>query len=90
MTNGKQIVPRMPTTTLSLDDIALAEKIITYKVGDLWVSVFDQGRSSDSLEVSQQTALSELGNDLLGTAGYLVYSSTSDALDALEQLAVDL
>ena len=35
----------MPYTTLNLSDVDLAEKIIAYQVGDLWVRRYDFGET---------------------------------------------
>lgn len=50
MTKSDQIVPRMPFTTLDLEDIALIEQIITFRVQDLWVRRFDFGETLSETE----------------------------------------
>lgn len=47
--NRKQIVPRMPNSTVSLQDIALIEDILFFKIGDLWTRVYDIGILVESL-----------------------------------------
>ena len=41
-----QIVPRMPSTTLTLKEIALIESIIDFKVEDLWRKAYDEPKDS--------------------------------------------
>lgn len=71
----------MPFTTLSLTDIELIEKIITFQIGDLWVRVYDLGESSQlsSLQLNQ---VKSLGEELLSAEVYAVYSSTTLNLNA--------
>ena len=41
LSKQEQIVPRMPLTTLTLENIALIESIIEFKIGDLWKRTYD-------------------------------------------------
>lgn len=86
----KQIVPRMPQTSLSLEEFALIEKILTFRVGDLWVRVYDQGVLASSLSESEQATLKSLGDELLGATSYVTYSTTDQDLTEIEQLIADL
>ena len=86
----KQIVPRMPQTSLNLEEIALIEKILTFRVGDLWVRVYDQGVLASSLSEPEQATLKSLGDELLGATSYVAYSSTDQDLTEIEQLIADL
>ena len=86
----KQIVPRMPQTSLNLEEIALIEKILTFRVGDLWVRVYDQGVLASSLSESEQATLKSLGDELLGATSYVTYSTTDQDLTEIEQLIADL
>lgn len=76
----------MPDTSLSLDEIALIEKIITLQVGDLWTRRYDLGEALTDLETAQ---VKTLGDEMMGSAAFLIYSTESRDLTSLEQLDVD-
>lgn len=84
---SQQIIPRMPRTTLLLDEIALIERIIELQVGDLWVRRYDLGESDFSL--AEFTRLVTLGNELMGVNAYQVYSLTTNELSSSQQAEAD-
>ena len=71
----------MPDSSLSLDEITLIEKIITFKVGDLWTRRFDLGETLSDLETAQ---VKTLGDEMMGSAAFLIYSTESRDLTSLE------
>ena len=82
LSTKQQIIPRMPYTSLSLNDIDLIDKIISFQVGDLWARRFDLGESNFSNE--EFTTLVTLGNELMGKAAYQTYSLTTKDLSRTE------
>ena len=70
LTTDDQVVPRMPTTRLTLDEIAFIERILTFLTGDLWVQRYDLGYP---LTAEESALLAEVGNEMLGRESYNVY-----------------
>ena len=83
LTQADQIVPRMPFTALTLDEIALIESIITFKIGYLWTQAYDTTIGTLSFSSDDLTKLQALGDELMGEVAYAVYSEqvTEDVRD---------
>lgn len=62
LTQADRIVPRMPFTTLTFDEIALIESIIEFKIGDLWKKAYDTTSGTQDFTSDDLTKLQALGD----------------------------
>ena len=76
LTQADKIVPRMPFTSLTFDEIALIELIIEFKIGDLWKKAYDTTEGTNNFTSDDSAKLQALGNELMGLKAYAVYSQT--------------
>ena len=65
----------MPNTSLNLEDIALIERILELRVGDLWKKVYDEQGINVILPDQEKTLLRSTGIELMGADAYEVYST---------------
>ena len=77
------VIPWMPFTTVNHVELALIEKILTFKLGDLWVRKFDRGENITTNPDS--TNLAAVGLELLGDKGWPVYRDGNRDLTRGEQ-----